>query len=171
MTSILDFLTDSQIVALRTIPHSRATSSIKALVTRGLAERDETGGARLTRNGKLALRELEQRDGLRPVFKVHDRVEFVNWRISKDEWIAEVYTGVVIGSNAYGVNVADEHGTIRAGISHYRVFKAHEPLTEQPAPVQEHPAIVALRSLDIDRLGPIEALTKLYELKRMAGQG
>lgn len=69
MTSILDSLSDSQLRALRSIEHSRATSSIKALIARGLVERDETGKARLTRNGKLALRELEQRDGLRPVFK------------------------------------------------------------------------------------------------------
>lgn len=168
MTSILDFLTDSQIAALRNIPHSRATSSIKALATRGLVEHGATGKVRLTRNGKLALRELEQREGLRPVFTVGQRVEFVNWRISREEWIAEVHVGVVTGSNLYGVSIAGEHGTIRAGVNHFRVFMLHEPLTEQPAPAQDHPAIVALRGLDIDRLGPIEALTKLYELKRMA---
>jgi DNA mismatch repair protein MutS len=31
-----------------------------------------------------------------------------------------------------------------------------------------HPALMLLRDLDIDALSPIEAMTKLYELKRMA---
>ena len=34
----------------------------------------------------------------------------------------------------------------------------------------ENPAIAALRKLDVDHLSPLEALTKLYELKRMAGE-
>ncbi|NJL56608.1 DNA mismatch repair protein MutS, partial [bacterium] len=33
-----------------------------------------------------------------------------------------------------------------------------------------NPALVALRSLEVDNLSPIEALTKLYELKKMAGE-
>ncbi len=33
-----------------------------------------------------------------------------------------------------------------------------------------NPAIQALRSLSVDELSPLEALTKLYELKRMAGE-
>ena len=31
-----------------------------------------------------------------------------------------------------------------------------------------HETLVALRALKVDELSPIEALTKLYELKRMA---
>ena len=31
-----------------------------------------------------------------------------------------------------------------------------------------HPALTALQQMDVDALSPIEALTKLYELKRMA---
>jgi DNA mismatch repair protein MutS len=31
-----------------------------------------------------------------------------------------------------------------------------------------HPALAALRALAVDELSPIEALTKLYELKRMS---
>ena len=31
-----------------------------------------------------------------------------------------------------------------------------------------HPALIALRALEVDNLSPIEALTKLYELKRLA---
>lgn len=169
MTSILDFLTNVQLLTLRDIEHSRATPSIKALIARGLVYRDEAGKAHLTSNGKLALRELEQRDGLRPVFKTGQRVEFVNWHISREEWIAEVHAGIVTGSNIYGVNIADDREMVTSNVSHYRVFRSYEPLA--PQPVQEHPAIVALRGMDIDRLGPIEALSKLYELKRMAGQG
>jgi hypothetical protein len=33
-----------------------------------------------------------------------------------------------------------------------------------------NPALEALRALDVNELSPLEALTKLYELKRMAGQ-
>jgi DNA mismatch repair protein MutS len=32
-----------------------------------------------------------------------------------------------------------------------------------------NPALEALRTLEVDNLSPLEALTKLYELKRMAG--
>jgi DNA mismatch repair protein MutS len=32
-----------------------------------------------------------------------------------------------------------------------------------------NPALEALRKLEVDNLSPLEALTKLYELKRMAG--
>ncbi|MBC7813421.1 MAG: DNA mismatch repair protein MutS, partial [Burkholderiales bacterium] len=35
----------------------------------------------------------------------------------------------------------------------------------------EHPAIGALRDMDINELSPLEALTKLYELKRLAQNG
>ena len=35
----------------------------------------------------------------------------------------------------------------------------------------EHPAVAALRELQIDELAPIEALTRLYELQRMAKAG
>jgi DNA mismatch repair protein MutS len=34
-----------------------------------------------------------------------------------------------------------------------------------------NPAVEALRTLDVNELSPLEALTKLYELKRMAGDG
>lgn len=34
----------------------------------------------------------------------------------------------------------------------------------------DNPAVIALRSMNIDEFSPIEALTKLYELKRMAGE-
>jgi DNA mismatch repair protein MutS len=33
------------------------------------------------------------------------------------------------------------------------------------------PAVEALRSLDVDSLTPLEALNRLYELKRLAGDG
>jgi hypothetical protein len=32
-----------------------------------------------------------------------------------------------------------------------------------------NPALEALKKLEVDNLSPLEALTKLYELKRMAG--
>jgi hypothetical protein len=34
-----------------------------------------------------------------------------------------------------------------------------------------NPAVKALQALDVNELSPLEALTKLYELKRMAGDG
>jgi DNA mismatch repair protein MutS len=40
---------------------------------------------------------------------------------------------------------------------------------EQGAPA--NPALDLLRSLEVDSLSPIEALTRLYELKRLAGEG
>jgi len=33
---------------------------------------------------------------------------------------------------------------------------------------EEHPVVEALRRLDIDKIAPIEALNKLYELKKAA---
>jgi DNA mismatch repair protein MutS len=33
-----------------------------------------------------------------------------------------------------------------------------------------NPALDALRKMEVDNLSPLEALTKLYELKRMAGE-
>lgn len=36
--------------------------------------------------------------------------------------------------------------------------------------IDEHPAITALKALRVDELSPIEALTALYELKRLLGQ-
>ena len=46
---------------------------------------------------------------------------------------------------------------------------------EQPAQLSffdapENPAMIALRAIDVNELSPIEALTKLFELKRMAGE-
>jgi DNA mismatch repair protein MutS len=40
--------------------------------------------------------------------------------------------------------------------------------TETPAPQPPSPALAALRSMEVDSLSPIEALTRLYELKRLA---
>ena len=34
--------------------------------------------------------------------------------------------------------------------------------------MEPHPALVAIRQMAVDELSPLEALTKLYELKRMA---
>lgn len=57
--------------------------------------------------------------------------------------------------------------------------KASEPKTAQDEPEQFsffdlgntlNPAVKMLRDLEIDSLSPIEALTKLYELKKMAGE-
>ncbi|MCA9914493.1 MAG: hypothetical protein KC496_14165, partial [Anaerolineae bacterium] len=35
-------------------------------------------------------------------------------------------------------------------------------------PPEENPAVDVLRNLQVDNLSPLEALTKLYELKRLA---
>lgn len=86
---------------------------------------------------------------------------------------------------SYGVHVAQ-----LAGLPKPVVDRAQQLLREleenssdfklrQTAPAKqlsffdapENPAVQAIRSLNIDELSPIEALTKLYELKRMAGSG
>ncbi len=46
------------------------------------------------------------------------------------------------------------------------LFSAAPPAPD-PAPLPEHPALVALRDLNVDHLTPIEAITHLYALKRM----
>ena len=49
----------------------------------------------------------------------------------------------------------------------YRPRDTSQQLNFFDAP--ENPALGALRLLEVDSLSPLEALTKLYELKRMAG--
>lgn len=50
-------------------------------------------------------------------------------------------------------------------------FKHKQPRQFSFFDAPQNPAVEGLRGLNIDDLSPIEALTKLYELKRMAGQG
>lgn len=58
--------------------------------------------------------------------------------------------------------------------SDFKLHKAAKPKDEQPAqlsffsPKEENPAIDVLKNIEVDSLSPLEALTKLYELKRMA---
>jgi len=47
--------------------------------------------------------------------------------------------------------------------------KAREEAGQMRLFSPENPAVAALRKLDVDHLSPIEALTRLYELKKMAG--
>ena len=86
---------------------------------------------------------------------------------------------------SYGVHVARLAGMPRsvveranellfqleAGASDFSIRKPppqHAQLSFFDAP--ENPALNALRSLEVDGLSPLEALTKLYELKRMAAE-
>lgn len=96
---------------------------------------------------------------------------------------------------SYGVHVAQLAGMPRPVVERARELLAHlesqgsdfKLPTAQAAPVSRkqqqkedagqmrlfnepaNPAIDALRKMEIDNLSPLEALTKLYELKRMAG--
>lgn len=45
-----------------------------------------------------------------------------------------------------------------------------EAYAQQKSIITEHPALTALRNLRVDELGPLEALTKLMELKRMVSK-
>jgi DNA mismatch repair protein MutS len=82
---------------------------------------------------------------------------------------------------SYGVHVAQLAGMPRPVVERAREllaqlerdssdFRVRTPqqmsFLEQPP----HPALEALQALSVDEMSPIEALTKLYELKRMAGE-
>lgn len=89
---------------------------------------------------------------------------------------------------SYGIHVAQLAGVPRAVTerarellaqleeesSDFKLHKAAKPKDEQPAqlsffsPKEENPAIDVLKNIEVDSLSPLEALTKLYELKRMA---
>ncbi|MBL8153947.1 MAG: DNA mismatch repair protein MutS [Anaerolineae bacterium] len=96
---------------------------------------------------------------------------------------------------SYGVHVAQLAGMPRPVVERARELLRHleaqgsdfklptAPAPSQPSTRQrnqeqagqmqlfkaaEHPAIETLRKLDVDHLSPLEALTKLYELKRMS---
>jgi DNA mismatch repair protein MutS len=95
---------------------------------------------------------------------------------------------------SYGVHVAQLAGMPRPVIERARELLEHletqgsdfklpaaqpEPVTSKQKAREdarqmrlfstENPALAALRKLDVDHLSPIEALTRLYELKKMAG--
>ncbi len=96
---------------------------------------------------------------------------------------------------SYGVHVAQLAGMPRPVVERARQLLQHlesqgsdfKLPTSVPAPVSpkqraredagqmrlfnepKNPAVEALRKLEVDNLSPLEALTKLYELKRMAG--
>jgi DNA mismatch repair protein MutS len=84
---------------------------------------------------------------------------------------------------SYGVHVAQLAGMPRSVVDRARelLFQLEEDGSDfsirKPVPQRqqlsfletpENPAIGALRSLEVDGLSPLEALTKIYELKRMA---
>jgi DNA mismatch repair protein MutS len=98
---------------------------------------------------------------------------------------------------SYGVHVAQLAGMPRPVVERARELLHHLetqgsdfklPLTPTAAPLTrtqksketagqmrlfsepDSPALDALRKLEVDNLSPLEALTKLYELKRMAGE-
>lgn len=84
---------------------------------------------------------------------------------------------------SYGVHVAQIAGLPKPVIdraeqllreleergSDFKVRKAAPAKQFSFFETHENPAIEAIRSLKIDELSPIEALTKLYELRRLAG--
>jgi DNA mismatch repair protein MutS len=97
---------------------------------------------------------------------------------------------------SYGVHVAQLAGMPRPVVDRARELLHHledqgsdfKLPSARPAPVSPkqkalesagqmrmfnesvNPAVDALRALDVNELSPLEALTKLYELKRMAGE-
>jgi DNA mismatch repair protein MutS len=98
---------------------------------------------------------------------------------------------------SYGVHVAQIAGMPRAVVERARELLHHLetqgsdfklPTAPPPAPLSPkqkvreqagqmrlfndapHPALEALRKLEVDNLSPLEALTKLYELKRMTSE-
>lgn len=127
------------------------------------------------------------------------RTENHNVAVSEDgENIVFLHKVVPGGADqSYGVHVAQLAGMPRAVVERARQLLEHleqqgsdfrlpgandgGPKTRkqrdgQPAQLSffdapANPALEALRSLEVDSLSPLEALTKLYELKRMAGSG
>ena len=86
---------------------------------------------------------------------------------------------------SYGVHVAQLAGMPRSVVERARelLFQLEEGGSDfsllKPAPqhqqlsffeTPENPALGALRSMEVDGLSPLEALTKLYELKRMVAE-
>jgi DNA mismatch repair protein MutS len=92
---------------------------------------------------------------------------------------------------SYGVHVAQLAGMPRPVVerarellanleeqgSDFKLPTANTPAHNNDKPAQlsffdapANPALDALRALEVDNLSPLEALTKLYELKRMAGE-
>ena len=84
---------------------------------------------------------------------------------------------------SYGVHVAQLAGVPRSVVDRARellvqleqdsgdfTLKLPKSTTQQLSffDAPENPVVAALRSLEVDNLSPLEALTKLYELKRMA---
>jgi DNA mismatch repair protein MutS len=51
--------------------------------------------------------------------------------------------------------------------AHQRLPLFHKQPSSSPAPAPEHPALAALRDLNVEHLTPIEAMTHLYTLKQM----
>ncbi|MCY3797168.1 MAG: DNA mismatch repair protein MutS, partial [Chloroflexi bacterium] len=86
---------------------------------------------------------------------------------------------------SYGVHVAQLAGMPRSVVDRARelLFQLEEDGSDfslrKPSPQRqqlsffdtpENPVMVSLRSLEVDGLSPLEALTKLYELKRMVAE-
>ncbi len=87
---------------------------------------------------------------------------------------------------SYGVHVAQLAGMPRPVVeranellnqleregSNFQLPTKKKPATPQLSFIDDepNPAVIALRKLQVDNLSPLEALTKLYELKRMAGE-
>jgi DNA mismatch repair protein MutS len=81
---------------------------------------------------------------------------------------------------SYGIHVADLAGIPKAVVSRARALlselesngsnvrpKAKEPAAQLRFIEEPSPALERLESLDIDHLTPIEAITRLYELKSL----
>jgi len=88
---------------------------------------------------------------------------------------------------SYGVHVAQLAGMPRPVVERAREllvqleeggsdFTIARPKSASPQQMSffdapENPAVDALKSIEVDNLSPLEALTKLYELKRLASEG
>ena len=100
----------------------------------------------------------------------------VNYRVEVKEWQDRIiFTHRLVPGGAdksYGIYVAR-----LAGVPEEVVERAKEILAELESSAQtplllyEHPVIVKLRNLDLERVSPLEALMILEELKRLAEEG
>lgn len=48
---------------------------------------------------------------------------------------------------------------------------AQQPAVQLTVMQPNHPVIEALKTLDVEALSPLEAITKLFELRRQANEG
>lgn len=151
--------------------HQPRTASARALVRKGLAAEVAPKLFALTETGKVAWRCLQARNNLSTDFVPGMTAERVMWSISRDKLVYSIAPAKVrkpTGVRGIEIEVQQTWGLQLTTVEASDLLMVAQEAAPQPA--QEHPAVAALRGMDIDAMDPITALVKLYELKRMAGQ-